>query len=73
MGSLPLSLAYERRHLSRAQEGDAYVAVDQKELLADLDGNSTVQYQSAVSSERIRSRIEALSQPSTRTPVDPRS
>ncbi len=64
MGSAPLSLVYERRHLSRAQEGDAYVAVDQKELLADLDGSSHINHQSSVSSERMRSRVEALSQAS---------
>lgn len=65
MGSAPLSLVYERRHLSRAQEGDTYVAVDQKELLADLDGSSSAQHQSAPSSERIRSRVEALRQTSS--------
>lgn len=56
MGSAPLSLVYERRHLSRAQEGDAYVVVDQNVLLADLDGNTSI------SSERMRSHVEALSQ-----------
>lgn len=70
MGSAPLSLVYERRHLSRSQEGDAYVAVDQKELLADLDAGSNVQSPSSVSSERIRSRIEALSQTSAHRRFD---
>lgn len=58
MGNVPLSLVYERRHLSRSSEGDAYVAVDQKELLADLDGSSGVQFQSSAASERLRAQLD---------------
>lgn len=70
MGSAPLPLVYERRHLSRTHEGDAYVAVDQKELLADLDGSSSLEFKSSAAAERLRTQDETARSASTHAHFD---